>query len=124
MSSDQLFWPAAVQTLKARLVFQPKTNKKKHKHIKMASFFFFKRTMNNVIKTYKNLLSLHIIYTRLKHLLKFLFSNFLFRNKTFSLILFKNVHFLNSSLVFFFFFFKSVLCCNTVPPGSSSALNH
>lgn len=57
MSSDQLFWPAAVQTLKARLVFQPKqTNKKKkHKHIKMASFFFFKRTMNNVIKTYKNL---------------------------------------------------------------------
>lgn len=24
MSSDQLFWPAAVQTLKARLVFQPK----------------------------------------------------------------------------------------------------
>ena len=77
---------------------------KKHEHIKMASIFFFKRTMNNVIKTYKNLLSLHIIYTRLKHLLKFLFSNFLFRNKTFSLILFKNVHFLNSSLVFFFFF--------------------
>lgn len=28
MSSDQLFWPAAVQTLKARLVFQPKTKKK------------------------------------------------------------------------------------------------
>lgn len=73
---------------------------KKHKHIKMASFFSFKITMNNVIKTYKNLLSLHIIYTRLKHLLKFLFSNFLFWNKTFSLILFKNVHFLNSSLVF------------------------
>lgn len=46
--------------------------------------FFFKRTMIKVIKTYKILLSLHIIYnTRLKHLLKFLFSNFLFRNKTF-----------------------------------------
>lgn len=83
--------------------------------------------MNNVIKTYKNLFkSSYYIYTRLKHLLKFLFSNFLFGNKTFSLILFKNVHFLNSSLFLFYFFhlFKSVLCCNAVPPGSSSALTH
>lgn len=60
------------------------SNPKSIKHIKMAGFFSFKRTMIKVIKTYKILLSLHIIYnTRPKHLLKFLFSNFLFRNKTF-----------------------------------------
>lgn len=42
MSQNKLFWPAAVQTLKSKaFLFQPK-KKKKHKHIKMAGFFFQK----------------------------------------------------------------------------------